>query len=191
MPNKEVSGFWSPRSSSQTRASAFFIIFCLLWNDVQLQLKLLDRLQFCALCFKRPFAHRGYERLPDLCGRSKPPNFVYGKFGLVPITAYTGIVYFTGWPNQKITKTKQNQKTKRHHTDFESDLWPSGHRSASKILVLKQITCGSFFALMISLFWRKEAAHVGQCFLWLLCMYVLHTFCWIASFFFGGGVKLT
>ena len=45
--------------------------FLLLWNDVQLQPKLLDQLEFCLAVFYTTFLHRGiYERLPDLWGLS-------------------------------------------------------------------------------------------------------------------------
>ena len=58
--NKKVSGFWSPRASPQLRALAFlavptsYLFIFLLRNDVQLQPKLLDRLEFCR-AVKRPF----------------------------------------------------------------------------------------------------------------------------------------
>ena len=49
-PKEKVSGFWFPRTWPQTCASAF-LIWCyfilVLWNDVQLQPKLLDWLEFC------------------------------------------------------------------------------------------------------------------------------------------------
>ena len=54
-----------------------------------------------ALCFKRPFSQRGYERLqivrPLLITKTLHK---YGKFGLVPITMYTCVTYFTGRPNK-------------------------------------------------------------------------------------------
>ena len=55
-PKKELSGFWSPRTSPQTGTSAFFCFFLFgLWNNVQLQPKLLDRLNSAVLCYKRLF----------------------------------------------------------------------------------------------------------------------------------------
>ena len=63
-PNK-VSCFWSPHVSPQTCAWNF-----LRWNDVQLQPKLLDRLEFCRAVVLATFSHRGIKRLPDLWGLS-------------------------------------------------------------------------------------------------------------------------
>ena len=42
-----------------TCVGIFLINFFLLWNDVQLQSKLLDRLDFCRAVFKTTFSHRG------------------------------------------------------------------------------------------------------------------------------------
>ena len=48
---KEVSGFWSPRALPQSSRSAFLILYLLLWNDVQLQPKLMHRLEFFRAVF--------------------------------------------------------------------------------------------------------------------------------------------
>ena len=59
------------------------IFFLVLGSDVQLQPKLLDRLGICRAVFWTTFSHRGMNVIwfvrPLLA-------FVYGKFGLVPIT---------------------------------------------------------------------------------------------------------
>ena len=51
------------------------------WNSAALCLK-------CLFTYSVHDVYVEYERLPDLCGISQPPNFVYGKFRLVTITAY-------------------------------------------------------------------------------------------------------
>ena len=49
---KKVPGFWSLCVLPQTRISAFLVFFfLLLWNDVQLQQKLLDWMEFFRAMF--------------------------------------------------------------------------------------------------------------------------------------------
>ena len=54
-PKKEVSDSWSLRVSPQTCPSAFLVFFYMLWNDVQLEPKLLD------------FSHMGMNICRNVC----------------------------------------------------------------------------------------------------------------------------
>ena len=73
-------------------------------------------------------SHRGYERLPDLCGLSLPPYFVYGKFGLGLITVYTRIMCITGMQkkNQKNTSILKPTYDQKPETFFFFFFLPNG-----------------------------------------------------------------
>ena len=78
---QKVSSFWSTSMTPQTRASAnfvYFLFFFLLWQNYWI-----DR-NSAVLCFKQ-----GMNFCPICAASLNHSYFVYGKFGVVPITANT------------------------------------------------------------------------------------------------------
>ena len=79
-----------------------------LWNDVQLQPKLLDRLVEFQAIFKTTFSHRGTNICPICEVSLSYHNLCMRNFGLVPINMYACITHFTGWQ-------KKTQKSASPH----------------------------------------------------------------------------
>ena len=96
--------------ASDPRAGIFNFLFFVLLNDVQLQPKLLDRLEFCRAV--PTFSHRGMNVCP-ICEASLSHHTLY-MGNLVP--AYTMYHVFPCWPPKK-----DWQKKMRQRTDFEAD----------------------------------------------------------------------
>ena len=78
-------------------------IFFLLWNDVQLQPKLLDRLEFCRALIQTTFSHRGM-KVCLICEASLSHHTLYGKFNpRVYNVSHNSLL--ARWPGNKINKS--------------------------------------------------------------------------------------
>ena len=103
---KEVSVFWS--SIAAKTAGSIEILSCCVLND---------------------FFTQGYECLPDLCRPFLAPIIHVhvcvlhkGKFGLAPITEFTCITCFTGWP-KKIKKCVTAAILKQTYDQKPANFW--------------------------------------------------------------------
>ena len=91
---KQKSSFLSPCALPQSRALAFLM----LWNDIQLQPKLLDQLEFCrAVFYSTTFSHRRM----NLCPFASLSHHTLCMRNLVWLTVCTCITY--GWPQINVS----------------------------------------------------------------------------------------
>ena len=128
---KKVSGFWSPRTSPQTRTLAFLIFFFGgLWNDVPLQPKLLFHshwsMYVCPICEASLIHHTLYMRHL--------------------VAAYTCITYF---PVRK--KYIKNKYLKKHVT--APILKPTDDQKPETFVGLK------YFFIFLYQFGREKLMH--------------------------------
>ena len=116
--NNYIVGFWSLVHV----ASEYLVFFSLGYETMSKSAKIAGLMVILLRCFKQLFSHIGvyiwtFARFVRPLALSHQ-YFVYGKFGLVPITTDTCHVFH--WlAKKKITKTKAC-----HRTEFEADLWP-------------------------------------------------------------------